>query len=158
MSLIAEKTMELCQTIAADSQFVKFQQIVDAFIKNEDGHREYQDLLELQRTLHGKKMEGTLTQDEINAFDEKCNVVFAQPVVAEFLEAQDALDQLNDMISRHVELTFEFGRVPTKTELEEELEAESELNDHHHACDNEDCGCGDDCGCDDDCGDDCSCS
>jgi len=145
--------MELCQTIATDAQFSKCQQIVDTFIKDEEGHREYQDLLELQRDLHGKKMEGTLTQEEIGLFDEKCNTVFAQPAVSEFLEAQDALDQLSDMINRHVELTFEFGRVPTQDELKEERDAEDELNSHHHnGCDNDDCEC------EDDCGEDCSCS
>ena len=153
MSLIAKKVKELCETIASDTQFSKCQKIVDSFIKNEESNNEYQSLLELQRELHVKKIEGCLSETEVVSFDKRCEEVFSQPAVAEFLDAQDALDQLNDLINRYVELTFEFGRVPTASEIEEEVAAEEELSDMHHH------GCGDpDCGCEEDCGDDCSCN
>lgn len=152
MSEIVEKVKELCETISKDSQFIRCQKIVDVFINDKEKNSEYQALLEKQRTLHSKKMDGKLTQDDVDSFDAECERVFALPAVSEFLEAQDALDQLNDLISRYVELTFEFGRVPTQSELEDEIEAEEELAEMHHH------GCGDpDCDCEEDCGDNCSC-
>ncbi len=143
-SAIVTKVIELCETVSSDAQFKKCQGIVDQFINNPEDNQDYQDLLEFQRGLNLKKMDGELTQDEIDAFDVKCEEVFSQPAVAEFLESQDALDQLSDLLNRYVELTFEFGRVPTDAELVEEQEAEEELHDHAHSHEG---GCGDDCGC-----------
>ena len=137
MSLIREKAVELCQVIASDEQFIKFQKIVDNFINDKEINSDYQSLLELQRELNIKKIEGKLTQPEIDEFDRKCDEVFSQSAVAEFLEAQDALDQLLDMLNRYVELTFEFGRVPTEKEVDEEARAEEELAEQHE----HDCSC-----------------
>ena len=131
MSLVVKKTIELCEAIAADVKFVKCQKVIDAFVNNEGDNKEYQNLLEEQGVLDDKKIEGNLSDDEILTFEAKCTKVFALPAVSEFLGAQDSLDQLTELINRHVDLTLEFGRVPTSAELEEECDVENELDDAH---------------------------
>lgn len=137
MSLIREKLVELCDTISSDEKFVRYQKIVDEFINDNDVNSDYQELLELQKELNIKKLEEKLTSDDVDYFDAECARVFAQPKVSEFLEAQDALDQLLDMVNRYVELTFEFGKTPTEEEVAEEEKAEEEIEaevSHGSAC------------------------
>lgn len=157
---ILAKVIQLCTEITENEQFKDNYNAIENFVKDGENNGDYLQLLEAQGELQQKKHEGTLTEEEIYGFEDECTRVFAQEPVKNFLEAQDALDQLGELSTKFIELTIARGAVPSIDDVVEEIQAEhAHAHGHAHGegCgdDHECCGehedgehgCGDDCGC-----------
>ena len=118
---IARKTIELCESITQQPQFVSIRQRVDSFMADPDAQTQYETLSELGQSLHEKQHAGqTLTPAEIAAFDQKRDAFFRNPVAKGFVDAQDEIHQIQKQVTQYVSKTFELGRVPTGDDLAEE--------------------------------------
>lgn len=117
-SLVIEKTEELCQTILEQDSFKDLQRKIAAFERDEQAQALYEDLCGKQEILQGKQQRGAmLTDEEIENFEKDRDAMFANPVAAGFVEAQQQLHKVQDTITRYVAKTIELGRVPLESEL-----------------------------------------
>ncbi len=125
-SPITQKAQELCQAIVEQPDFLELKQKLDAFLADELLKFDYQQVNGLGELLQMKQSQGLeLPQDEVAKFEALREKLLNDPVAQGFLEAQQQLQQLHEVVNRFLEKTFELGRRP-------------EYEDVH--------GCGD-CGC-----------
>jgi cell fate (sporulation/competence/biofilm development) regulator YlbF (YheA/YmcA/DUF963 family) len=119
-SSIISKTKELCEQIANDADFKKFQADVEKFLSNDAAKLQYKTVHEKGEQLHHKQHAGVeLGAAEIKDFENARDALFNNPVAVKFMDAQRALEGVQKEISQYVGMTLELGRVPTDEEIEE---------------------------------------
>ncbi len=112
------KTRELCATIANDAVFQQLTEKVEAFFGDDAARLQYQSVNERGEELHHKQNSGIeLSSREISEFEEARDMLLANDVARNFLEAQRELETLQRAIGKYVGLTLELGRVPTSEDF-----------------------------------------
>jgi len=127
-SPITQRTLELCQAIVDQSDFQVLKQKLDAFLSNELLKFEYQQINGLGDLLRMKQGQGLdLKPEEVTQFETLREKFLTDPVAQGFLDAQEQLQQLHEVVSRFLNKTFELGRRPEYEDV------------HDGSC--SDCGC-----------------
>ncbi|MEK7684735.1 MAG: YlbF family regulator [Verrucomicrobiota bacterium] len=117
-SLIIHKTKELCQTILDHPDFESMKRQIDAFMSDEEAKEQYQNLIERGEALNVKQQQGVrLTTEEIADFEQHREAVVNDPVAKGFLDAQQAMQKVQESVGQYVTKTFELGRVPQDEDL-----------------------------------------
>jgi len=125
---IIQKTQDLCQAIVEQSDFVSMKQKLDDFLGNELLKFQFQQVNDLGNLLQMKQSNGhELKQEEITQFETLREEFMGNPVARGFLEAQEQLQQLHQVVDRYLDKTFELGRRPEYEDV------------HDGSCGN--CGC-----------------
>jgi cell fate (sporulation/competence/biofilm development) regulator YlbF (YheA/YmcA/DUF963 family) len=128
---VEEKIRELCQSILDRPDFTDLRRRIDAFMIDEKAKYEYQMLNDSGALLQQKQQQGVqITDEEIGRFEALRDSFMGNPVATEFMTAQQEVSRLQDNILKHVQKTFELGRVPTV----------EDMNDGS-CCNNHGCGC-----------------
>jgi cell fate (sporulation/competence/biofilm development) regulator YlbF (YheA/YmcA/DUF963 family) len=110
---IIQKTLDLCQTIAEQPDFQALKQRCDAFMSDEGLKFHYQQVNDLGNLLQMKQSEGLdLKPEEIAQFEALRQDFLSNPVAQGFLDAQQELQQLHQVVGRFLDKTFELGRRP----------------------------------------------
>jgi len=127
-SLITQRTLDLCQAIVDQSDFQVLKQKLDDFMSNELLKFEYQQVNGMGDLLRMKQSQGLeLKPEEITQFEVMREKFLGDPVAQGFLDAQEQLQQLHEIVSRFLNKTFELGRRPEYEDV------------HDGSC--RDCGC-----------------
>ena len=130
--VITEKTRELCQAILDQPNMRSARQRIDSFVADEKARTQYEDLLAKGQKLQQKQQQSQqLSGEEISDFEKQREALLSNPVARGFLEAQEEMQQVHQSINQFVSKTLELGRMPTKSDFEE---------DGH--CGHGGCGCG----------------
>jgi cell fate (sporulation/competence/biofilm development) regulator YlbF (YheA/YmcA/DUF963 family) len=128
---VEEKIRELCQSILDRPDFTDLRRRIDAFMIDEKAKYESQMLNDSGALLQQKQQQGVqITDEEIGRFEALRDSFMGNPVATEFMTAQQEVSRLQDNILKHVQKTFELGRVPTV----------EDMNDGS-CCNNHGCGC-----------------
>ncbi len=110
---IIQKTQELCQTVAEQSDFLAVKQKIDAFMGDEYLKFQYGQINELGNLLQMKQSHGIdLKEEEIAQFETLRGEFLKNPVAQGFLDAQQQMQKLHQMVDRYLDKTFELGRRP----------------------------------------------
>src|SRR5213593_2367634 len=110
---ILQKTRELCQAIIDQPDFEAIRRQVDAFLADENIKTQYQELSERSALLQHKQQTGMpLDMTEIADFEQRREAFLTSPVAQGFLEAQQAMQTVQESVSQFVAKTFELGRLP----------------------------------------------
>lgn len=124
MTLIAEetaviaKTRELCEEIAADPQFLRWQGQVERFLSDDAARLQYQSVHERGEELNHKQRAGIeLGAVEIREFEAAREALFENEIARDFMDAQRQLESLQQEIGKYVGMTLELGRAPTDEEI-----------------------------------------
>src|SRR5258708_1571620 len=127
-SPITQRTMELCQAIAEQTDFQEVKGKIDAFMSNELLKYEYQQVNGLGDLLRMKQSQGLeLKQEEVSQFETLREKFLNDPVAKGFLDAQEQLHQLHEVVGKFLNKNFELGRRPDYEDV------------HDGSC--SDCGC-----------------
>ena len=111
--LIRQKTRELCQTILEQPDFQMLRRQIDTFMADDHAKSQYQNVVEKSDVLNHKQHQGqSLTSDEIADFERQRETLVSNPVARDFLDAQQAMHQLQESVGQYLAKTFELGRVP----------------------------------------------
>jgi cell fate (sporulation/competence/biofilm development) regulator YlbF (YheA/YmcA/DUF963 family) len=117
---VLQKTLELCETIVQQPQFQSIRQRVDAFMGDPAAMKQYQSLSEKGRSLHERQHQGlALDGREVAAFESERDAFLSSAIGKGFVEAQEEMHEMQSEVQRLVSKTFELGRVPSETDLEE---------------------------------------
>jgi cell fate (sporulation/competence/biofilm development) regulator YlbF (YheA/YmcA/DUF963 family) len=128
---VEEKIRELCQSILDRPDFTDLRRRIDAFMIDEKAKYEYQMLNDSGALLQQKQQHGVqISDEEIGRFEALRDSFMGNPVATEFMTAQQEVSRLQDNILKHVQKTFELGRVPTV----------EDMNDGS-CCSDHGCGC-----------------
>ena len=126
---IIEKTRALCQTIVDQPGMTSLRRQIDTFLSDANARGQYETVINKGQALQEKQSKGAkLDGAEIADFEKHRDALLSNPVAREFLDAREALHEIQHSIQKYVSKTLELGRVPTTDDLE----------DH---------SCGDGCGC-----------
>jgi len=118
--LFEEKIRELCQSVADHKDFPEMCAHIKAFMEDEKAKFEYQMLNELGGMLQQKQaMGGEITDEEAGKFESLRDSFTNNPTAMNFMKTQERLQLIQEHILRHVQRTFEMGRVPTVEEMQE---------------------------------------
>jgi cell fate (sporulation/competence/biofilm development) regulator YlbF (YheA/YmcA/DUF963 family) len=127
---IQKKTVELCETITSHPDFKSLRGRVEGFLNNDSAKEQYHSLVEQGQFLeHRQQTGGTITQAEIADFEQKRDAALGNPVIRDFLTAQQEIQVIQKFVNDYVGKTFELGRTPTEEDFAE------------HGCGSGDCGC-----------------
>jgi cell fate (sporulation/competence/biofilm development) regulator YlbF (YheA/YmcA/DUF963 family) len=118
-NLVLEKTRELCATILAQPNMGSIRKNIDTFMADDKSRADYESLMAKGQELHEKQHRSLpLSGEEIGAFEKQREAVLNNPVARGFLDAQQALHQLQETVTQQVTKTLELGRMPTKEDFE----------------------------------------
>lgn len=118
--LFAEKTRELCQTIVDRPDFKDLCTKIDAFMCDEKAKFEMQMLNDLGAILSQKQQYGAeISEEEAGRFEALRDNLTANPVATQFMAAQEIVQRLQDDLLKHIQKTFELGKVPTKADMDD---------------------------------------
>ncbi|MEO0454762.1 MAG: YlbF family regulator [Verrucomicrobiota bacterium] len=128
---INEKTRELCQLLLSQPAFQDMRDDIHAFIDDDDAQEKYRQVAAQGRELEVRQIQGEQIPADVVAEFEKIRYDFLEnPVARKFIEAQSAMNGVQEQINKYISKSFELGRVPN----EEDLKCEEG-------------GCGSGCGC-----------
>ena len=118
-SAIQQKTRELCQAIIEQPDFQTIRRRVDAFLADESIKVQYQELSDRGAMLQHKQQTGMpLDMTEISDFEKRREAFLSSPVAQGFLDAQQAMQQVQESVNHYVTKTFELGRMPQKEDFD----------------------------------------
>ncbi len=117
-STILEKTRDLCGSLLELPEYKENIADIESFIADDAAKAQYGAFAKLGDELHEKQHNGTLTDADIEQFDTQKAALNDNPKIATFLSAQENLNSIAQMISKHVAKTLELGRVPEPEEME----------------------------------------
>jgi cell fate (sporulation/competence/biofilm development) regulator YlbF (YheA/YmcA/DUF963 family) len=113
------KTIELCKVILEQPEFLTIRKSLDDFLADAPSQRQYQSLSEKGRALHEKQHEGQeLSPAEIAEFDKERDAFFANPIAKAFVEAQEQVQGVQEIVNQYVMKTYELGRIPVGSDFE----------------------------------------
>ena len=116
-SPVIQKTLELCQVLLDQPAFHEMRKHIDAFSSDEKARTQYQRVYEMQEALEqGDRSD----DDQITAFEQERNALFANEVVRNFTDTQQALHKLQQTVSAYIAATFRLGRLPGEDDFERE--------------------------------------
>ena len=128
VALIEQKAGELCAAIVAHKDFPEMFRKLDAFLNDELAKFEFQMLNDRANLIQQKQMSGIpVTPEEMGEFEALRESVLSRPVSSGFMEAQEKMREINQLVYPMLSKTFEIGRVPVPDDF---------LND----CCNQGCG------------------
>src|SRR5438132_7617070 len=113
------KTRELCQAMLDQPDFPMIRRQVDAFLADESIKVQYQELSDRGAMLQHKQQTGTpLDMAEIADFEKRREAFLSSPVAQGFLDAQQAMQQVQESVNQYVTKTFELGRMPQQKDFD----------------------------------------
>ncbi len=116
--LIKSKIVELCEILVADSDVQNARQQAEAFLANEEAVTLYREMATLGRSMHQKQHNGEEpTGEEIGRFTELQDRCDAHPAILSFIEAQDVLRGIAEVVTSFVGKSLERGEVPAEQEV-----------------------------------------
>lgn len=131
-SAIVDKTRELCQLILSQPAFRDSRKDIHAFLDDEEAQELYRDIAQRGRELEEVQMKGQSPDPAaLEAFEKKRFEFMENQTAKNFIEAQQMMNEVQEIVNTYVNKSFELGRVPSEEEIEE--------------C--QDGGCGSGCGC-----------
>jgi len=117
---VADKIVELCQVITKSPQFIAHRELIINFVDNEKNYPEYFELLQYQQELEERQHDGAeISEEESSKLAELGSKAFSNPDVIKFMEAQDALEQLQDLVNNALSYAIDYGRAPKVEEIHE---------------------------------------
>ncbi len=117
-TVISQKTRELCQAILDEPGVQSLRKSIDSFMADESARAQYDGVVAKGQALQQKQQASqALTDEEIADFEQHRDALLKNPVATEFLDAQQQLRDVQESIHRHVNKTFELGRLPSQEDL-----------------------------------------
>jgi len=118
-SIVLQKTRELCQAILDQPDFPMIRRQVDAFLADESIKVQYQELSDRGAMLHHKQQTGMpLDMAEIADFEKRREAFLNSPVAQGFLEAQQAMNTVQESVSQIVAKTYALGSMPEQEDFD----------------------------------------
>ncbi len=115
---VLRKTLELCEAIATQPDFLALRQQRDAFMADAALQTRYEELAEQGSALQQRqRMSEALDPKEVADFESKRDTFLGNPVARGFLDSQQAMNDMRETVTRYVTRTFELGRVPTEEDF-----------------------------------------
>ena len=116
---LAQKTLAFCREIVALPDFAQFRQDVEAFLKDEEAQGLYRQAAEIGEQLYYKQRQGApITNEELQEYEQKREALLANEVARRFLQAQETMQQVQDLVLRYVTKTLELGHVPEEENIQ----------------------------------------
>src|SRR5438046_8589802 len=116
---VLQKTRELCQAILDQPDFPTIRRHVDAFLADASIKVQYQELSDRGAMLQHKQQTGMpLDMAEIAEFEKRREAFLSSPVAQGFLDAQQAMQQVQESVNQYVTKTFELGRMPQNEDFD----------------------------------------
>jgi cell fate (sporulation/competence/biofilm development) regulator YlbF (YheA/YmcA/DUF963 family) len=119
-SPIIQRSLDLCQVIAEQPDFLALKEKFDAFMGDELLKFQYQQLNDLGQLLQLKQSDGLeLKPEEIAQFETMRVEFLENPTAQGFLDAQQQMQQLHHAVGKLIDKTFELGRRPNDEDLQD---------------------------------------
>ncbi len=117
---VLDQTLILCRTILDQPEFTGYTERIERFLADDKARQVYVQVTERGQELHQMQHQGVeIGEEDARAFGAMRDGMLENPVISDFLDAQDALNGLHQKISSYVAKTLELGRIPTEEDLQQ---------------------------------------
>ena len=115
---VESKTRELCEAIIQHIETGGIKKRIDTFLADASARGQYESLMSKGQALQEKQHGGqTLEPAEIASFEQERDTLLKNPVASSFLDAQEEMHELQNLVQKQVGKTIELGRIPTAEDL-----------------------------------------
>lgn len=119
-STITQRTLDLCQAIVDQPDFLAMKEKFDAFMVDELLKFQYQQLNDLGQLLQMKQADGLeLKPEEIAQFESLRAEFLGNSTAQGFLDAQQQMQQIHQAVGKLIDKTFKLGRRPNEEDLQD---------------------------------------
>ena len=116
---ITERTRDLCRSVLDQPAFQAIRASVDAFLADESAQDLYQSVSEKGSVLQQRQQMGMpVDAGAIAEFERERETLLGNPVAQAFLDAQQAMHEVQQSVQRYLSKTFELGRMPEADDLD----------------------------------------
>ena len=116
---VLEKTRELCETLLTEPTVTSIRQRIDTFMADDQSRSQYETVTAKGQALHEKQHNSLpLTGEEISEFESQREALLTNPIARGFLDAQEEMQGLQEMIQKQIAKTLELGRLPAAEDFE----------------------------------------
>lgn len=116
---IIEMTEKLCEAILEQPEYKEINEKLNTFTYNENSKVLYQSLYEHQMRLQQKQQQGLpVSEEETQAFQAEYEALLEDEAARGFIEAQQAIEQIEQTVNMYVSNTIKLGRVPTPADFQ----------------------------------------
>jgi cell fate (sporulation/competence/biofilm development) regulator YlbF (YheA/YmcA/DUF963 family) len=116
---IIEMTEKLCETILEQPEFKEIKESIATFTSDNTASSEYQEVFNEQVRLQQKQQQGLpISEEETEAFQNRYHELVSNPIVKNFVDAQQAMHKIEQTVTQYVNKTFELERVPKEKDFE----------------------------------------
>ena len=116
---VQQKTRELCEALLAEPTVAAIRGRIDQFMADDQARAQYEAVMTKGQALHEKQHKSQpLSGEEIGEFERQREAMLNNPVARGFLDAQQALHELQEAIQTQVSKTLELGRLPAAEDFE----------------------------------------
>ena len=117
---LEDKTRELCQFILEDPAFAAAFGSIDAFQEDKEAQGLYKSWQEKAAELHHMHHEGKEpSQSDVVEMERLKQTVMDNSVAADFVEAEDSVNDIFGTVMKLVQKTLQNGQIPTEDEMNE---------------------------------------
>ncbi len=117
---VETKTTELCHAILEEIQSGGIRQRIDTFLADNSARTQYESLMSRGQALQEKQHGGQpLDPTEIASFEKDRDALLKNPVAVGFLDAQEEMHEIQNIVKKTVGKTIELGRIPLAEDLSE---------------------------------------
>jgi len=117
---VETKTTELCHAILEEIQSGGIRQRIDTFLADNSARTQYESLMSRGQALQDKQHGGqALDPAEIASFEKDRDALLKNPVAVGFLDAQEEMHEIQNIVKKTVGKTIELGRIPLAEDLSE---------------------------------------
>jgi len=116
---IQEQTIKLCQTLLDQPEFAENTAKIERFLSDDASKGLYIKVTERGQELHQKQQQGVqIPESDASEFGEMRDSMMNNPVISDFMVAQESLNGIHQTISGYVAKTLELGRIPAEEDLQ----------------------------------------
>ena len=115
---LVQKAQALCQALVEEPRFQEVKSKLDAFLSDEMLKFQYQQVNDLGQILQMKQNDGLeLKPEEIAQFETLREQLLGSEVARNFLEAQQEVQKVHQLVGQYLEQTFQLGRQPAYEDI-----------------------------------------
>lgn len=120
LTSVEEKAREFCGFVVEQEAYRDAWKDIEAFLDDEEAKAVYRNWQEKGSEMHRREHQGIVPSlDEVEQLEGLKAAVLANPVAANFMEAEGYMNRVFSVVTKLLQKTLQTGQVPSEEEMSE---------------------------------------
>lgn len=120
---LRSKLEDLCSAMLGSGEIEQYNKQIQQFEQDQTARELFDRVADWEEELHNRQHNGEdITDSDIDKLEELQQQMLENELCREFLEVQDAIQEMMLTVEQYLAAALELGRIPTKDEVGERLD------------------------------------